>query len=127
MIRLRLIKGMSHKNAFVSATRKNPIVTVETEEEAAACVAGGFFEIIGEDVSGETGKAQSEAASLENVVKPEIAAPVADKSADTDDEDELEIMTVAELRSYAETTGVDLGKLTKKADIIAAIRAAEAE
>ena len=133
MIRLRLIKGLSHVNAYVSATQKNPIVTVETEEAAAYCVAGGFFEIIGNDTSAAGNvKAQDETAPLETTVadiEPEAAAPAVSKPDDygTNEDDELSTMTVAELRAYAETTGVDLGKLTKKADIIAAIRKAEAE
>ena len=132
MIRLRLIKGLSHTNAYVSASQKNPIVTVETEEAAAACVAGGFFEIVGNDASVEPGKAQAEAASLDTFNhenEPDAAAPAVETPdiSGTDEEDELESMTVAELRAYAETTGVALGKLTKKADIVAAIRKAEAE
>ena len=37
----------------------------------------------------------------------------------------LEEMTVAKLKDYAAEKGIDLGKATKKADIIAAINAAE--
>ena len=45
---------------------------------------------------------------------------------DADEGDELDRMTVAELRDYAEENGVDLTGVTKKADIREAIRAAEA-
>lgn len=41
--------------------------------------------------------------------------------------DELSAMTVAQLKEYAEANGIDLGDATLKADILAAIRAAEAE
>ena len=40
-----------------------------------------------------------------------------------DDDDGLDDETVADLKSLAELEGVDLGEATKKADIIAAIRA----
>lgn len=43
-----------------------------------------------------------------------------------DGRDSLEEMTVAELRSYAEGIGLEL-KATKKADIIAEIKAAEGD
>lgn len=39
----------------------------------------------------------------------------------------LEGMKVAELKAYAEAHGIDLGETVKKADIIAAIAAAEGE
>ena len=39
------------------------------------------------------------------------------------DEGGLESMTVAELRDYADANSVDLGDATKKADIIAALKA----
>ena len=132
MIRLRLIKGISHTNAYVAASQKNPIVTVESEEAAAACVAGGFFEIVSVDDRAGADKAQEESASLNaanipvNMEAAEIAVDTIDVDG-TDEGDELDSMTVAELRAYADTTGVNLGKLTKKADIISAIRKAESE
>ena len=52
------------------------------------------------------------------------SAPVAASADDLDEGDELDRMTVAELRDYAEENGVDLGGITKKADIRDAIRAA---
>lgn len=39
--------------------------------------------------------------------------------------DPLKKMTVDELKEYAATNGIDLGEATKKADILAAIQAAE--
>lgn len=47
--------------------------------------------------------------------------------APAEDSEELETMSVPELRAYAAMNGIDLGKLNRKADIIAAIREAEAE
>lgn len=39
----------------------------------------------------------------------------------------LEKRSVAELKTYADENGVDLGEATKKVDILAAIRAAEGD
>ena len=43
----------------------------------------------------------------------------------TDPEDPLASMKVEELKAYAAEKGIDLGEATKKADIIAVIKAAE--
>ena len=133
MIRLRLTHGLSHDNGLVSATQKNPIVTVEDEAAARFCVDSGFFEIIGNDESQptvESRKEQPKAAAASKPVSVENAVRVPsapDVDGAGDDADELDAMTVTELRNYADMTGVDLGKLTKKGDIIDAIRKAEAE
>ena len=42
---------------------------------------------------------------------------------DTSAEKPVDMMTVAELRAYAEGKGIDLGTATKKEDILAAIKA----
>lgn len=42
-------------------------------------------------------------------------------------DDQLSEMTIKELQAYADANGIDLGDATKKADILAAINAAEAE
>ena len=122
MIRLRLTHGLSHSNGYVSATWRNPIVTVEDEAAARFCVDSGFFEIVGDEIPKQP--------AGERADKPND--PPADTGNDgegdkDDDVDELDGMTVSQLRVYAETVGIDLGKLTKKADIIEAIRKAEAE
>ena len=138
MIRLRLTHGLSHDNGYVSATQRNPVVTVEDEAAARYCVDSGFFEVIDNDgpCPGQKGvqeppKEKSEAnTSNAGNAATEAAAPGQGKSGGTDEAlpfDELDVMSVAELKAYAEMTGVNIGKLTKKADIIAAIREAEAE
>ena len=45
MFKLKLIKGLSY-NGIVSATAKNPYVTVDNEETALAAVATGYFKIV---------------------------------------------------------------------------------
>ena len=130
MITLKLTHGLSHDNGYVRATEKHPFVTVEDEAIAQYCVDSGFFEIVKGAAPHEETEAPAEL--TQETAKPDSALDpqVPDAGVDHDfheDDEELEAMTVAELRAYAETTGVDLGKLTKKADIINAIRKAEAE
>ena len=122
MIRLRLTHGLSHSNGYVSATWKNPIVTVEDEAAARFCVDSGFFEIVGDEIPKQP--------AGDSADKPND--PPADTGSNSEDDadtdvDELDGMTVSQLRVYAETVGIDLGTLTKKADLIEAIRKAEAE
>lgn len=130
MITLKLTHGMSHSNGFVSATQRNPYVEVEDEAVAKYCIDSGFFARV-------DGKAFSKPApaapvapaapSNEQASNPANDGENAIPAAPADDSDELESMTVNELKAYAETVGIDLGKLTKKPDIVAAIRKAEAE
>ena len=101
MITLKLTHGLSHDNGYVSATQRHPYVTVEDEAIAKFCIDSGIFA----RVDGES----------------------AARAAPADDTDELESMTVSELKAYAETVGIELGKATKKADIIAIIREEEAK
>ena len=122
MIRLRLTHGLSHSNGIVSATWRNPIVTVEDEAAARFCVDSGFFEIIDNVIP-----KQPDSDSSEKPTTSPTTEAVSGKAEDKPEKDELDGMTVNELKAYAETVGIDLGKLTKKADIINAIRKAEAE
>lgn len=48
----------------------------------------------------------------------------ADEQETEQEKDPLDSMTVAELKEFAETNGIELGEATKKADILAAIKAA---
>ena len=132
MIKLRLTHGMSHSNGIVSATMRKPYVTVETEEEAAACVAGGFFEIVHPGTQGAQERAEarpetrtpSPAEAVQEAAEHGRGAMDADPAPQQED-DGLDGMTLAELKAYAETVGIDLGKATRKADIIAVIRKEE--
>lgn len=45
MFKLKLIKGLSY-SGIVSATAKNPYVTVDNEEIALAAVETGYFKIV---------------------------------------------------------------------------------
>ena len=121
MIRLRLTHGLSHSNGFVSATSRNPIVTVEDEAAARFCVDSGFFEIVGDEIPKQPA---GDIADKSND-PPADTGSNSEDDADTD-VDELDGMTVNQLKVYAETVGIDLGKATKKAEIIAIIREKEA-
>jgi hypothetical protein len=52
---------------------------------------------------------------------------VDDKAIEEDEGDDFDAMTVAQLKERAEADGIDLGEATKKADIIAKIRAASVD
>lgn len=126
MITLKLTHGLSHNNGFVRATRENPFVNVESEDVAKKCVESGFFE----RVTDGNANGVADSVAIEKRVQDEKSVkldPAAESAQPTTEDDELDAMTVPELKAYAETVGIDLGKLTKKADIIAAIRKAEAE
>ncbi len=128
MITLKLTHGLSHSNGIVSATARNPYVTVPDEEAARICTEGRYFARA--DGAAAAQRAQPAAAASAEPAKDNgrTAGKEAEKPAPVeDDEDELEAMTVPELKAYAETVGIDLGKLTRKVDIVAAIRKAEAE
>ena len=69
----------------------------------------------------------TDAKTADSLVEREIAVvighEVIDEPEDTQDvENELDNMTVAELKEYAEEAGIDLKGLTRRADIISAIR-----
>ena len=66
--------------------------------------------------------------SAERFVKRNLATVIDEQVKETEDEhieDELDDMTVDELKEYAEEAGVSLKGLTRKGDIINAIREAE--
>lgn len=58
-------------------------------------------------------------------VAPAPAPPATDGDIDAGEGADLEGMTVDDLREYAAVSDIDLNGATRKADIIAAIRAAE--
>ena len=127
MITLKLTHGLSHDNGYVCATQKHPYVTVEDEAIAKFCIDSGYF------VRVDGNSAAPAAPAAPNDEQPTDPAPAvnggenAAPAAPADDTDELEAMTVSELKAYAETVGIELGKATKKADIIAIIREEEAK
>ena len=102
MAKVKLIKARSY-NGLVKATVKQPIVEVSAED-AQILVATGYFELLAdEETSGD--------------LKNEGEGNVPDYEA-------LSEMTKAELVSYAEQNGVDIGDCKTKAEILQIISAA---
>jgi len=105
MIRLRLIKGYSY-TGVVSATKKQPFVDVETEAEAQAAVATGYFEVC---------------------ASTPAEPPSGDDGAEGDsvpDYEGLSEMTKDELTAYAKENNISLDGCKTKADILEAISVA---
>lgn len=107
MYHLKLCRGLSYCNASgtVKANRKKPDIFIEDKATADAAVASGYFTLIGE------------------VDAP--AFPPPGEVLGHLDPEQLDSMTVPELKKLAADMGVDLKGLTVKADIIAAICAVE--
>lgn len=106
MYHLKLCRGLSYSNASgtVKATHKQPDIYIEDEATANAAVASGYFKLVEE---------------VETPWPPpgEVLGHL--------DPEQLESMTVPDLKKLAADMGVDLKGITAKADIIAAIAAVE--
>lgn len=96
MYHLKLIKALSY-HGVVTATRQAPDVYTDSREVAEAAVATGYFTL---------------------VEKPDTAAPP-----DAEHNKTLDEMNVSELESFAVYHNISLKGVTKKADILAKIRA----
>ena len=107
MYHLKLCKGLSYygMDGALKATRKQPDVLTEDKAIADAAVASGFFKLFGE----------GEAPGF--LPSGEVLGHL--------DPEQLESMTIPELKKLAEDMGVDIKGLKAKADIIAAIVAVE--
>lgn len=105
---LKLVKGRSYYGA-VFATAEKPIVVVDDEAKAEALIATGYFKAV-DDIE-DNGP---------------ILPP--DETGDEPEEERvsaiLEEMSKPELETAAAYHNVDIKGLTKKTDIIAAIKAA---
>lgn len=103
MYHLKLCRGLSYCSASgtVKATHKQPDIYIEDKATADAAVASGFFSFIGEEDAPTGG------------------------SPGRFDREQLESMTVSDLKKLAGDMGVDIKGLKDKAAIIAAIVAAQ--
>lgn len=116
MYHIRLIKGMSYSGA-VTATRRHPDVFTENEAEYTSAMKSGYFEdLTGADEKGEPGK--------ENTGEEDVKEPGKENPGE---EDTFSDMNVDELKAYAEANGISLAGAKKKAEILSAIREAEAK
>lgn len=106
MYHLKLCKGLSYHSmdGKIKATRQQPDAYTEDKATADAAVASGFFKLVGE---------------VETPLLPsgEVLGHL--------DPEQLESMTIPELKKLAEDMGVDIKGLKAKADIIAAIVAVD--
>jgi hypothetical protein len=103
MAKLKLIKSRSYTGK-VKASKKQPFVDVETEQEVQALVATGYFELCASEVS----------------------SPVQDENEGDDgdsvpDYEGLSEMSKAELATYATEHEIDIDGCKTKADILKAI------
>lgn len=102
MIKLKLIKGLSY-SGIVSATAKSPYVSVEDEAAANMAVASGYFAIVAEEDAGEAEAGETEPMQYGGKL--------------------LDDMNKSELETFAAYKGISLKGITKKADIIAKLKA----
>ena len=105
MYHLKLCKGLSYSNGKVTATKRNPGVFVDDKATADALLASGYFKLI----SGPEAPSFPPPGEVTGHLDPE----------------QLDSMTIPELKKLAEEMGVDVKGLKAKADIIAAIVAVE--
>ena len=105
MYHLKLCKGLSYSNGKVTATKRNPGVFVDDKATADALLASGYFKLI----SGPEAPDFPPPGEVLGHLDPE----------------QLDSMTIPELKKLAEDRGVDIKGLKAKADIIAAIVAVE--
>ncbi len=105
MYHLKLCKGLSYSNGKVTATKRNPGVFVDDKATADALLASGYFKLI----SGPEAPDFPPPGEVLGHLDPE----------------QLDSMTIPELKKLAEDMGVDIKGLKAKADIIAAIVAVE--
>ena len=107
MYHLKLCRGLSYSNASgtVKADRKKPDIFIEDKATADAAVASGYFTLIGE-------------ADAPTFPPPgEVLGHL--------DPEQLETMTVPDLKKLAADIGADIKGLKDKAAIIEAICAVE--
>lgn len=104
MYHLKLMKALSF-TGIVTATKKTPDVFVEDKATADAAVATGYFKLIEEPTEGGEEKEPGEGGG------------------DKEPGKRLEEMTVSELETFAAYKGISLKGISKKADIIAKLKA----
>ena len=159
MITLKLVKGISYTGT-VRATAKNPFCTVDTDKEAEALVASGFFKIIfttevecKKDTSSQKPPEEKEIV-IDKMKKEDLEALAAKLGVDlstckNNDErkaalkavledqggqdpaftlkvegatpEELEGMTVDQLKDYAKAHEIDVSSCNDKADYMTVI------
>ena len=128
---IRLIRGLSYMDGHIKVTREKPEVSVD-DAKVAHYVATGFFEAVNggsaaEQVPAEGTKADGESEIADGTKLAEVPLDLEEsKSAEeSNKKDPVDGMSLAELKEYAEKNGIVISGLTKKAEIINAIKEAE--
>lgn len=144
MYHLKLMKALSF-TGIVTATKENPDVYVEDKAIADRAVATGYFKLVGSGeahldggqfegwsfdevkrLAADMGIDPAGLSSKENYIEA-IEATEVIPGAETDEEHKpektLEEMTVPELETFATHKGISLKGISKKADIIAKLKA----
>lgn len=105
MYHLKLCKGLSYSNGKVTATKQRPDVFVDDKAAADVALSSGYFKLVGQQETPEFPPAGEVLGHL--------------------DREQLESMTVPDLKKLAGEMGVDIKGLKDKAAIIDAIVAVE--
>lgn len=129
MYHLRLIKALSY-TSVVKATKQHPDVFVEDKATADAAVATGYFQFLGAgpepEVEKDDGETQPDDGKA-NEQEPDDREANGETQPDGEKEQspgkKLEKMTVPELETFAAYKGISLKGASKKADIIAKLKA----
>ena len=116
MYHLKLMKALSF-TGIVTATKKNPDVFVEDKATADAAVATGYFKLIEEAEEPTEGGEEKEPGEGGGDKEP------GEGGGDKEPGKKLEEMTVPELETFAVYKGISLKGISKKADIIAKLKA----
>ena len=101
----------SYRGWGKEATRKNPIIEVDTEEAVKEAVASGYFVALDKKPTQAT----------------EVLTEVAESDKPVLTAEQLSTMKFDDLKEYAESVGIDVAGIRKKTELVAAIVAAEAE
>ncbi len=104
-MKIKLVKGLSCSIGSIKATKKNPVVSDVSEEDAKRAIATGYFEAVKED-------------------EADAAAP-SDYN-DGASAKALDDMNVKELDAYAAAKGYDLSDITTKKDKLVRIKELDA-
>lgn len=89
--------------------------------------AGSVVELPEEEARRLLKASKKEFSCVDAVTEDDAVAEELEATADGSEDVCLEEMTLDELKCFAADNGIDLGKATRKADIISVIEAAEAE
>lgn len=111
MYHLKLIKGLSY-SGIISATQQKPDVYVDDEAIANAAVASGYFRVV---------------SSAEEILQNLVGSMVSEDMHRSYTREELENMSIDQLKEIAKSVGVVKTSGFKKVDYVNAILWAEGD